>query len=54
MTNFDHIHDDNVVPLFDDILVRRRHHRLAGSRFEGLKARLRHACGFAFGWRKAG
>ncbi len=50
MANYDHIHDDNVVPSFEDILVRRRGRR----RFDGLKARLWRAWGLAFGWRKVG
>lgn len=54
MANYDHIHDDNIVPLFEDILVRRREQRLAVGRFDGLKSRLRRAWGLALGWRRAG
>jgi hypothetical protein len=53
MTNYDHIHDDNVVPLFEDILIRRRRRRQAMARLHGLSARLRHACGRALVWRRA-
>lgn len=53
MASYDHIHDDNIVPLFEDILIERRDRRLAVGRFDGLKARLRRAWGLAFYWRKA-
>ena len=54
MTNYDHIHDDNVVPLFEHILLRRRDASHARSRFNGLRAKLWHACGLAFSLRKTG
>lgn len=49
MANYDHIHDDNVVPLFEDIVVRRQR---AVGRFGGLRATLRRAWGVAFRWRR--
>jgi hypothetical protein len=52
MANYDHIHDDNIVPLFEDILARRRDQRLATNRFNGLRARLWRAWGFALVWRR--
>ena len=54
MANYDHIHDDNIVPLFEDILARRRDQRLATSRFNGLRARLWRAWGLALVWRRTG
>jgi hypothetical protein len=54
MASYDHIHDDNIVPLFEDILIQRRDQRLAMGRLDGLKARLRRAFGMALGWRRVG
>ncbi|HEY6979387.1 hypothetical protein [Reyranella sp.] len=51
MARYDHIHDDNVVPLFEDILARRQ--RRAVGRFGSLRATLRRAWDVAFCWRKA-
>ena len=54
MANYDHIHDDNIVPLFEDILSRRRDQRLTPHRFNGLRARLWRAWGLALVWRRSG
>jgi hypothetical protein len=54
MANYDHIHDDNVVPLFEPILIWRPHARPAPGRGGGLRARLRSVFGFALPSRKAG
>jgi hypothetical protein len=44
MGNFDHIHDDNVVPLFEQFLIRRRADPAAVGRLTRLRAGLRYAC----------
>ena len=54
MASYDHIHDDNIVPLFEDILTRGRDQRLAAARLDGIRARLRRAWGLAVGWRRTG
>ena len=54
MGNFDHIHDDNVVPLFEQFLIRRRDYPARGGRLTRLKAGLRYACSFACVLRKTG
>jgi hypothetical protein len=53
MANFDHIHDDNVVPLFEQFLIRQRAYPLGRDRLVRLKAGLRYACSLAFVLRKA-
>jgi hypothetical protein len=54
MANYDHIHDDNVVPLFEHILTWRRDTRPAPVRVNSLRARLMSVFGFALALRKAG
>ncbi len=54
MSNFDHIHDDNVVPLFEQLLIRQRSYPVPGGRLTRLRAGLRNACSLAFLLRKAG
>ena len=53
MANYDHIHDDNVVPLFEHILIGRRDTRPRSRRVDGLRARLRSVFGFALDLRKS-
>jgi len=54
MANYDHIHDDNVVPLFEYILIWRCDPSRALGWIDGLKARqLRSVLGVAPALRKA-
>jgi hypothetical protein len=54
MGNFDHIHGDNVVPLFEQFLIRRRDLPGGGGRLTRLKAGLRYACNLACVLRRPG
>ena len=53
MANYDHIHDDNVVPLFEYIFIWRRDPWPALVWVYGLRARLRSVLGVAPALRKA-
>ena len=53
MPNYDHIHDDNVVPLFEYILIWRRDPWPALGWVDSLRARFRSVLGVAPALRKA-